>query len=58
MNTGDGTFSSIYGLCITGFLSILSGITLNTAVGWFAIIAAVTTIAVNAKNFFKKDKNK
>lgn len=68
----DGTFSSIYGLCITGFLTIASHVAnivapyltivwqikLTDVLTVCAIIAAISTIAVNVKNFLKKDKNK
>ena len=70
MNPQDGTNTSIYGLCITAFLTILSKMSLviapfMTIIGEVkltdvltvcAIIAAISTTAVNAKNYFKKTK--
>lgn len=56
--TQDGTFSSIYGLCITALLTIAAHITLSDILTICAIIAALTTTAVNVKNFLKKDKTK
>lgn len=52
----DGTNTSIYGLCTTAFMTILAHITLSDILTICAIIAAITTIAVNLKNFFKKNK--
>ena len=54
----DGTNTSIYGLCITGAISILAQITLNQWVGVFAILAAISTITVNVINIIRKNKNK
>lgn len=57
--TQDGTNTSIYGLCITGALTIAAHITLNDwqlVLTICAILAAISTIAINVKNFFKKNK--
>jgi len=50
----DGTNTSIYGLCITAFMTIISHVTSSDILTWLASIAALTTIAINIKNYFKK----
>ncbi len=56
MNTQDGTNTSIYGMCVTAFMFILAHVTLSDVLTFFAILAAISTLAINVKNFIKKDK--
>ena len=52
----DGTNTSLFGISITAFLTIISQVALNDMLTACAIIAALTTAALNIKNYLKKDK--
>lgn len=66
----NGGLQSLYGICATAFLTIcahiaervaplltiISQVKLTDVLTVCAILAALTTVAVNVKNFFKKQK--